>query len=93
MRVKLHNDNEAEVESKRIYEVHTGFRRFRANVLFSKLYNHCDKSKYAKKVDSYDDLYLASYYGQIYFPPKKAAIFSLDPQGQVKCLSLSGQAD
>lgn len=93
LRLKLHNDNEAAVQSNRIYEVHCGFRRYRANMLFSKIYRNCDKSKFAASVDSYDDLYLASYYGQIYFPPKKAAIFALNPNGSIQCLSMSGQAE
>lgn len=92
-RLKLHNDNEANVESNRIYEIHAGFRRLRANMLFSKVFRNCDKSKFARVVDSYDDIYLGSFYGQIYFPPKKVAVFSLNPNGTIKCLSMAGQME
>lgn len=92
-RLKLHNDNEAVVESKKVYEIHAGFRRFRASMIFSKIFRNCDKTKYSKVMDEYDDLYQGSYYGQIYFPPKKLAVFSLNPDGTTKCLSMAGQVE
>ena len=63
VRLRLHNDNEAEVESKKVYEIHAGFRRFRTNMIFSKIFSNCDKVKFVRRADSYDDLYLGSYYG------------------------------
>lgn len=62
-------------------------------MLFSKIFRNCDKTKYAKKVDNYEDLYQGTYYGQIYFPPKKMAVFSLSSDGTPKCLSLAGQME
>ena len=93
MRLKLHNENEAEAASDKLYEVHLGFRRFKASMIFSKLFTHCDKAKYCPAATSYEDIYLGSYYGQVYFPPKKALVFSLQADGSAKCLSLSGQAE
>ena len=92
-RLRLHNENTVPIESKRVYEVHAGFRRFRANMIFSKIYSHCDKTKFCQTLDSYEDLYLGSYYGQIYFPPKKVAVFSIDASGNPICLSMTGQVE
>lgn len=91
-RVQIHNENTLEsLKSKVNYEIHTGFRRFKSNVMFSRIYKNCDKYKYVREVEDYGTWYLASFYGQIYFPPNRVNIFALNDAGAPISFSLSGR--
>lgn len=90
-RVKIHNENTVErLRSKVNYEVHTGYRRYKANIMFSRIYKNCDKYKYSREVEDYDTWYLATFYSQIYFPPCRINLFSLDEEGKAISFSLHG---
>ena len=93
--VSLHNENvEDFINSKKEYEIHCGFRKFKSSVIFSRVYNNCDKQKFVKRIgDEYEGTFLASFYGQITFPPSNLIIYSLDAEkaNGIKCLSLTGR--
>jgi len=77
--VQLHNENTEDVlESKGVYEVHCGFRKMKGvNMMFSRIYNNCDKFKTVKKIDEeYESTFLASFYGQLTFPPNNLIVYS-----------------
>ena len=74
-KVRMHNTFEDSLGSKKNYEIHTGFKKFKTNVVFSKIYNHCDKFKYVKQLKEPNKWYLASFYSQLYFPPNNVLVF------------------
>ncbi len=78
-KVRFHNTNEERVLSKRVYEIHTGFRKQNTNISFSNIYTNCDKYKSVRKIDpEYNLWYLGSYYSQVYFPPNNVLILFPD---------------
>ena len=88
------------MESKRNYTVHTGFRKYQTNIMFSHIYRNCDKFRYAKSIKEQGKWYLASFYAQVYFPPNNVLIFTdkesesngiiEDPNDNQKILCLEG---
>ena len=90
-RVKIHNENlNDDIDSRADYEIHSGFRRFKTNITYSRIYKRCDKFKFVRKVADYDTWYLASFYSQIYFPAMRLTVLSLDQNGNPRCISLAG---
>jgi len=69
--IQLHNENTEDIlKSKHVYEIHCGFRKTRNNIMISRIYNNCEKFKTVKKLgEEYEQTFLASFYGQIMFPP------------------------
>ena len=74
-KVRMHNTFDKELTSKNNYEIHTGFRKYKTNIIFSKIYNNCDKFKYCKKMRESGKWYLASFFSQVYFPPNNVLVF------------------
>jgi len=50
--VQLHNENTVDyINSKSNFEIHCGFKKFKnTNLVFSRVYNNCDKNKVVKKI-------------------------------------------
>lgn len=89
-RLKIHNDHPQDVPllSKQDYEIHTGFRRQKTNVLFSRIYKRCDKFKQVRGAEEPETWYLASFYSQIYFGPTRCVLVSL--KNNVSAISMTG---
>lgn len=80
-KVRFHNENEKEVFSKKNYLIHSGFRKYNSNIMFSNIYHKCRKFKSVKKIESnYNNWYLGSYFGQVYFPPNNVLMFLKDDE-------------
>ena len=76
-KVRFHNENESEIASNKNYMIHSGFRKYNTNILFSNIYHKCRKFKSVKKIGTnYSNWYLASFFAQVYFPPNNILIFS-----------------
>lgn len=74
MKVRRYFESSEIVESKENMEIHIGFRTFNSNPIFSKLYSGCNKTKFTKKTYR-DDIYMASFYGEVTFAPANALMF------------------
>lgn len=75
-KVRMHNTFDDRLNSKQNYEIHTGFRKYNTNIMFSHIYRNCDKFRYAKSIKQPGQWYMASFYGQVYFPPSNVLIFT-----------------
>jgi len=71
MTIRRHFDSSEVVHSKEKMEVHCGFRVFNSQPLFSKIIPGCNKTKYQKRTYR-DQIYFASMYGEVTFPPANA---------------------
>jgi pre-rRNA-processing protein TSR1 len=72
-RVTPHYEYSEQVQSKNLYEIHAGFRRFLSKPVFSFDQNN-DKLKYEKKLIQ-DKFYYASIYGQLIYPNTSVLLF------------------
>jgi len=73
-KIRMHNT--FKLDSKRNYTIHTGFRKYQTNIMFSHIYRNCDKFRFAKSIREQGKWYMASFYGQVYFPPNNVLIFT-----------------
>mmetsp|Transcript_27312 Transcript_27312/g.24094 ORF Transcript_27312/g.24094 Transcript_27312/m.24094 type:complete len:202 (-) Transcript_27312:65-670(-) len=74
MKVRRYFESSEFVDSKEEMEVHVGFRTFNTKPIFSKMINGCTKTKYVKKTLR-DEIYMASFYGEVTFPPANTLMF------------------
>eukprot|EP01129_Flabellula_baltica_P006023 TRINITY_DN221_c0_g1_i1.p1 TRINITY_DN221_c0_g1~~TRINITY_DN221_c0_g1_i1.p1 ORF type:complete len:744 (+),score=202.91 TRINITY_DN221_c0_g1_i1:52-2283(+) len=101
--IRRHNDYEDPVKSKDEMVIHCGFRRFKANPIFSDHNITCDKFKYRRFL--HNGVYVASFYAPITFPPSPViairenkllgtgSVLSIDPDRIIlKKVVLTGDA-
>ena len=72
----MHNTFDDKLLSKRNYQIHTGFRKYETNIMFSHIYRNCDKFRHAKSIKEQSKWFMASFYSQLYFPPNNVLIFT-----------------
>jgi len=89
MKVKRHFESSEIVNSKENLELHLGFRIFPCRPIFSKIFAGISKSKFEKKTYR-DQVYMASIYGEVTFPPANALFFKTLENG-TKELVASGE--
>lgn len=74
MKVRRLFESSEVVKSKEKMEIHVGFRIMNSQPIFSKIFSGCNKTKFEKRTFR-DNVYLASIYGEVTFPPANALIF------------------
>ena len=71
---RFSEEENVKLKSKTVHEIQCGFRRFRNNLIFSKIFKGCKKVKYEKEIST-NNLHLASMYCMNIFPPANVMIF------------------
>lgn len=81
MKVRRLFESSEIVKSKEKMEIHLGFRIMNTEPIFSKIFAGCNKTKYDKRTFR-DQVYLASIYGEVTFPPANALFFRTLESGE-----------
>lgn len=81
LKVRVHNQFEGALNSKSSFEIHMGFRKEVAQVIFSRVHPKTSKTLYKRKIiaeNSRNEWFLASFFAPMYFPPANVMLFALD---------------